>query len=459
MISVTETAERLGQHPRYIRSLLRHGLLRGNKQQRKNPPHSAWLVDPASVDERQEKERRQGAPVPPGYLSLVEAAQRAGVSRSKIYDCARKGLVRSHRAENIYQPNGFTWYVREADLQEYLDGQRVAGDPAIPPRVRQVGGEWAELHPGFRAYLLSQGLSLETVKTYLYNTTDYAEWCNWQGVSILKADRQLVERYYADQLQLSVASGSRRLMAIRALCRYLVAHGRMSVNPTEGLRVRKPKLQPRPPFTEEECRALLAATETRLERALLLTLIASGIRRAELLGMQVDDIDWGRGLALIHGKGMRERWIALGPAALGAIEEYLATRQSGPVWAGVAAPQMSRSALLRLLDGVAVRARVRNVYVHRFRVSFANMFLDAGGDLQSLQHLMGHANIEQTAHYSGFNASQRALDLQQRYNLADRLVKGEGYGNRDDGQPARSAQVSAQMADGAGPDHSPDAGR
>ncbi len=343
-----------------------------------------------------------------GLLPTAKAAAAHGMNRSWLTRLLRDGSV------DGVQEDGW-WFVDGDSLQSYLDG-REAGQ-----RFQQGGDEWQGLLQGFQAYMLGQGRSPLTVKTYLYKLTKYAEWCEQQGLAIVGAGREQIERYYAMRLSQSHEAGLCSLFALRALHGYMMAHGRQADDPTAGLRARKLKRQPRQPFTLAECRKLLAAAVSPLERALILTFVASGMRRAELLGMRVEDIDWERGAIMVNGKGMRQRLVSLGRSATDAIRIYLDGRLSGLVWIGPRGAALSKSTLLRCLSLLAARAQVSKVHPHRFRTSFANMFLAEGGDIQSLQVLMGHANIAQTAYYSGYYASQRALALQQSMGLADRL--------------------------------------
>jgi site-specific recombinase XerD len=82
---------------------------------------------------------------------------------------------------------------------------------------------------------------------------------------------------------------------------------------------------------------------------------------------------------------------------------------------------MKRVLVRDMLRALGRRAGVAPVGSHRLRISFANAFLQAGGDLGALQVLMGHSTISMTAHYAGWTAAARALDQQRRFNPADNL--------------------------------------
>ena len=83
---------------------------------------------------------------------------------------------------------------------------------------------------------------------------------------------------------------------------------------------------------------------------------------------------------------------------------------------------MKRVLVRDMLHALGTRAGVAPVGSHRFRISFANSFLQAGGDLGALQVLMGHSSVVQTLHYAGYTAASRALEMQRRFSLADALL-------------------------------------
>jgi site-specific recombinase XerD len=163
----------------------------------------------------------------------------------------------------------------------------------------------------------------------------------------------------------------------------------------------------------------MAATRTVQERAILMTLTATGCRLGELIAMHTGDLT-PDGLWLIHGKGMRERWVSLGRA--GTVLRVYLNGQQGPVWTAtekhtpgryIGQPLASR-AIWEKLRHLGERAGVEHCHPHRFRVTFANRFMEAGGDLDALRSVMGHADIAMTAHYARWSATERGLTMQRR---------------------------------------------
>ena len=279
-------------------------------------------------------------------------------------------------------------------------------------------------------YLLDQrlaGLSPKTVEVYGYLISHYQRWCQAEGVMLVSAQRSDVGRYMAEQIdQCPGETAYHRLVGLRSFYRWAKKRGLREDEPIEGIKVKRPKPETKQPLTDDELRALLAACQTLRERALILCFIATGARRSEIAGMTTDDLH-GDGMLLIRGKGNKERWAHLGKTTYAALVQYLDGRE-GAVWLAdhplTPSPYqngpIATNTIFCLIRRIAKRAGVPDVHPHRLRVTFANRWLDQGGDLVALQGRMGHANLEMTAHYSRYNADRRGLEMQR--TMVDSLL-------------------------------------
>jgi site-specific recombinase XerD len=231
-----------------------------------------------------------------------------------------------------------------------------------------------------------------------------------------------VSAYLAERLTaVSPVTVRVQLHSLRAFYAFCRAQGWRRDDPTDGIHIKRPKTQPKRPYTIEQSRALLAACLNPRDRALLLVLADTGIRISELLRMESEDVDWAEGTALIHGKGAKERYVLLGHTALGALCRCV-NSQNGHLWLTRRGTPLKRAAARDMLRCVGRRAGVCPVGSHRFRITYANQFLETGGDIGALQIAMGHADIKETCHYAGYSASIRALEHQRRFSLGDRLT-------------------------------------
>lgn len=204
-------------------------------------------------------------------------------------------------------------------------------------------------------------------------------------------------------------AAARRLAAVRSFCAFLVRRGLLAQNTARD--VRPPKLgRPLPRVLPVE--ALVAALRaiddgsprgTR-DRAVIELLYGTGIRLAELVGLDESDLQPHGGLLQVLGKGNRERLMPLGTAAARALEAYRRVRpgpSEGPLFRGPRGARLSRRTVQRLVArGLAAAARGAQVSPHVLRHSFATHLLDRGAPIRAVQEMLGHASIASTQIYT-----------------------------------------------------------
>ena len=162
------------------------------------------------------------------------------------------------------------------------------------------------------------------------------------------------------------------------------------------------------PYTREDLNALLGACAVGTakglrDRALVLTLLDTGLRAAEVVSLRVGDVNMRTGVAVVMGKGRKQRQVRVGSKARSAILRYLAARPSAIasdlLWTGYNRHGMKESGRLDVhglqtfLVRLGVRAGVYPCAPHRFRRTFALWCLRDGCDLHSLRLMMGHADL------------------------------------------------------------------
>jgi integrase/recombinase XerC len=227
--------------------------------------------------------------------------------------------------------------------------------------------------------------------------------------------RNHVRAYLADLQRSGALSRNtvlRKISALRAFFKFLRQEGAMSQDPFSSLPLpRKAARLPRF-LTESEMAELLAqggaaAPGRERDRAILELLYSSGLRRSELAGLNVGDVDFMSGSVRVFGKGSRERIVPVGKTALACLREYL--RQRGPVAAKADSPLFINARGRRLTDaGVAFLLKgwlkragwLKSVTPHAFRHSFATHLLNAGCDLRSVQEMLGHKTLATTQIYT-----------------------------------------------------------
>lgn len=177
------------------------------------------------------------------------------------------------------------------------------------------------------------------------------------------------------------------------------------------------------PFTAEEVSRLIKATEhtapwttrygkrTRSRRntaerdkAILLTLVDTGMRASELCALTLADYDQKRGRFYVrHGKGDKERYVVAGKRTQKAIWRYLLGRDGAgaddPLFISETGKKINRKYLYQLVNRIGDRAGVSNAHPHRLRHTFAVTFLRNGGNVKTLQELLGHESLEMVMLY------------------------------------------------------------
>ena len=162
------------------------------------------------------------------------------------------------------------------------------------------------------------------------------------------------------------------------------------------------------------------------DRALFELAYSSGLRLAELAGLDLDHVDLAQGEVRVWGKGGKERVVPVGAAARAAIRAWLPARAALPqgepkaLFLGRSGARISPRAIERRLAGWAVRQGLpQHVHPHMLRHSFASHVLQSSGDLRAVQEMLGHASIASTQVYTHLDFQH----LAQAYDRAHPRAK------------------------------------
>ena len=181
-------------------------------------------------------------------------------------------------------------------------------------------------------------------------------------------------------------------------------------------------------LSQQEVARLIDATETPFQRILLMTLYATGARRAEVARLKVTDVDSQRMVVHIRGgKGRKDRDVMLSQALLEALRTYWRGLRHKPTewlfpgnrWHTSSRP-VTTKVLLTACRQAAVRAGLehKHLHPHTLRHCFATHLLEAGADLRTIQILLGHRDLEETTIYlhlskKHLSATASPLDMLQ----------------------------------------------
>ncbi|MFQ5944537.1 MAG: tyrosine-type recombinase/integrase [Anaerolineales bacterium] len=186
------------------------------------------------------------------------------------------------------------------------------------------------------------------------------------------------------------------------------------------------------PLTEDELRKILLAIpqdtpEGVRNFAIVLMFCDTGIRLSELVHLRVADFDARAGEFKVYGKGARERNVPIGRNARRAVVRYVEHHRPEPVnpqevrlFLTVAGDPMSRNSIGKMVQRLARRTGLRRVHPNLFRHTFAVRYLTNGGDVFTLQKILGHKSLEMTRRYVSL-ASADVKETHRLYSPIDNL--------------------------------------
>lgn len=162
-------------------------------------------------------------------------------------------------------------------------------------------------------------------------------------------------------------------------------------------------------LTEGERKRVLNLDLNRRDRAILTTLLYTGLRASELVALDIEDVDFeGMTVFVRHGKGDKERIIPLHADAAAALDKHLGGRTTGPVFESNRRQRISYDRIHSLIGEIGKAAGLRkHLHPHSLRHSFAVAILDAGADLETIRDLLGHEDIETTIIYLHCSTARR----------------------------------------------------
>lgn len=271
----------------------------------------------------------------------------------------------------------------------------------------------------FTDYLrVEKNASQHTVNNYVADIQEFVAFMRQHQVTALAAVSSLHGRSFLAYLAkkgLARRSISRKLSSLRSFFRFLMREGVVTQNSFQS--VATPKVEKKLPsfLYPQEIERLLEAPDRstplgQRDRLIFELLYASGIRVSELVTLKVNAINLSMGVALVFGKGAKERYVPVGSYAVQAIREYLDSgrkallagkQDTGFLLLNYRGEPLSDRSVRRIVDKyIESTASHLSVSPHTFRHTFATHMLNRGADLRTVQELLGHVNISTTQIYT-----------------------------------------------------------
>jgi integrase/recombinase XerD len=291
---------------------------------------------------------------------------------------------------------------------------------------------------GFLLALRSSGYSPATINLYRYVMEVLAEYLENPEVEKIKLpDLQRYFVYLRDEYKpqrmsgdTSPLSGSTLQNHWKAIRRFFTwATDELNLKSRPDAKLKLPSNNPKliQPLTETEIKSLIAASaksaqvvpgnrkpftmrrpNRERDQAIILTLLDTGLRVGELARLTVGDLNQVTGEIVIkpYGESRRKtksRAVFVGKSALKILWRYLVSRgspgQEEQLFISKDGEPMNRNSIRHMLTDLGARAGVKDCHPHRFRHSFAIEFLRNGGDVFSLQMILGHSSLDMVRIY------------------------------------------------------------
>lgn len=285
----------------------------------------------------------------------------------------------------------------------------------------------------------------------------FVSWCADRGLTRpSELTRPILERFQAhlhhhrrpNGRPLSLTSQRNLVVAVRAFYKWLARSNYVLSNPAADLLL--PRLSRRLPkhvLTEEEAERVIAVPDTSTphgvrDRAILETLYSTAMRRMEIVGLALYDVDADRGVVTIRmGKGRKDRVVPIGPRALAWIDRYV--QEVRPTL--VVPPDVEQrlfltqygqpfvpNALTELVRGCVERSGIaKRGGPHLFRHTCATLMLEHGADVRFIQALLGHSRLDTTSLYTQVSI-RKLQQVHAATHPADLPRTGRGTGADDE---------------------------
>ncbi len=280
-------------------------------------------------------------------------------------------------------------------------------------------------------------LSPHTVKAYgrdLASLADFLDRHSGGSWTFAGLDRLAIRGFLGELERRGVArrSAARALSAIRSFYRFLQIHHGLETTPLRA--GRGPRIERALPgyldrarterlFAQAEALAETGGAAAVRDLAILELFYSSGLRLAELTGLDLGDLDLLGDQLKVRGKGRKERLVPVGARANAALRRWLEMREPfaarpgadrRAVFVNRRGKRLTPRSVQRIVHRALDRVGAEGLRTHSLRHTFATHLLDAGADLRAVQELLGHASLSTTQIYTHTSVER----LKQVYHKA-----------------------------------------
>lgn len=264
----------------------------------------------------------------------------------------------------------------------------------------------------FLSYLeVEANYSKNTINSYENDLNKLEEY--YKNKDLLKITSKDIEKYIQTLSDLAPTTVSHNISSLKTFYSYFLKQGRISNNPTDG--IRSPKLGIHLPtyLTIDEVNKLLDIEVTDAfssrNKAILELMYATGLRISEVISLEFKNIDYDECIIRVMGKGSKERIVPVNDYAIKYLKEYIDNYRpelvkneiNNYIFLNNHGRMLTRQGIFKMIKNYAALKNIKKtIGPHTLRHTFATHLLENGADLRVIQELLGHSDISTTQIYT-----------------------------------------------------------
>ena len=264
----------------------------------------------------------------------------------------------------------------------------------------------------FLSYLeVEANYSKNTINSYENDLNKFEEY--YKNKDLLKITSKDIEKYIQTLSDLAPTTVSHNISSLKTFYSYFLKQGRISNNPTDG--IKSPKLGIHLPtyLTIDEVNKLLDIEVTDAfssrNKAILELMYATGLRISEVISLEFKNIDYDECIIRVMGKGSKERIVPINDYAIKYLKEYIDNYRpelvkneiNNYIFLNNHGRMLTRQGIFKMIKNYAELKNIKKtIGPHTLRHTFATHLLENGADLRVIQELLGHSDISTTQIYT-----------------------------------------------------------